>query len=106
MDNRVLTLISRYQPNPEELLNCCKQFSIEKMYDLRCKDRIYFRDGMIKVMNCTHSKYSCIRCKEIWYKEGKRHRDDLDPETGLTLPAYIRADGTQFWWKDGVQFTP
>ena len=29
------------------------------------------------------------------------HRDDRDPQTGLTLPAEIWADGAQMWYKNG-----
>ena len=55
-------------------------------------------------MNCKVKIYEWIKCKEIWWKEGKLHRDDVDPETGLTFPASIWADGTPFWYKEGVQF--
>ena len=41
-----------------------------------------------------------------YYKDLKRtirHRDEKDPETGLTLPAIIWADGIhKEWWKDGM----
>ena len=39
--------------------------------------------------------------KEIWYKEGKQHRDEIDPETGLTLPDVIWVDGSKEWYKNG-----
>ena len=51
-------------------------------------------------MNSKHHKYY-LKCKEICFKEGKQHRNDVDPSTALTLPAYIGADGTQKWWKEG-----
>ena len=34
-----------------------------------------------------------------WYKEGKLHRDN-------DQPAIIEANGTKYWCKDGVQYTP
>ena len=44
--------------------------------------------------------------KISYYKDLKRtirHRDEKDPETGLTLPAIIWADGIhKEWWKDGM----
>ena len=99
MDERVLPFISKYQTDLEELLNCSKLFTtLRRSYTLKCKNKVYFRDNAIKVNNC---KVNWIKCKEIWYKEGKSHRDDRDPETGLTLPAAIWADGTQFWYKEG-----
>ena len=33
-------------------------------------------------------------CAQLWYKEGKRHRDG-------DLPALIYANGTQCWYKEG-----
>ena len=101
MDERVLPFISKYQTDLEELLSCSKQFTTRRMYDLKCKNRVYFRDTVIKVKNCKNPKYSSMKYKEIWYKEGKVHRDDRDPKTGLTLPAYIWEDGSQFWYKEG-----
>ena len=47
-----------------------------------------------------------IKCKEIWYKDGKRHRDDRDPETRLNLPAIIEVDGTQEWYIERVRIDP
>jgi len=35
-----------------------------------------------------------------WYKNGKRHRDDLD-ENGRVLPAIVRSSGRKEWWKNG-----
>jgi hypothetical protein len=99
MDNRVLPFISRYQSGLDQLLSCSKQFTLGRLYDLRCKNRFYFRDGRIKIMNCTPGWN--LKCKESWYKEGKLHRGDRDPETGLTLPAEIWEDGVQFWYKEG-----
>ena len=107
MDNRVLPFISRYQSSLDQLLSCSKQFTLGRCYDLRCKNRVYFRDGRIKIMNCKHPIRDS-KCKEIeiWYKEGKRHRDDKNPETGLTLPAIIREDGTQVWYRNGSKIEP
>ena len=36
-----------------------------------------------------------------WAKKGEDHRDDRDPRTGLTLPAIIEADGTYYWCQNG-----
>ena len=36
-----------------------------------------------------------------WYNNGKRHRSDKDPLTGLILPAIIRANGDLEWWDNG-----
>ena len=103
MDNRVLPFISCYHLSLDQLLNCSKKCTMGRWYSLRCKNKLYFRDGAIKVMNCRYRQYSSIKCKEASYKEGKIHRDHVDPITGLTLPAIIWADGTQFWYKEGKQ---
>ena len=101
MDERILPFISKYQPCLEELLSCSKQFTSRRTYNLRWKNRVYFRDGAIKVMDCKDPEDFWVKCKEVWYKEGKLHRDERDPETGLTLPARIYANGTKVWYKDG-----
>ena len=67
---------------------------------------MYFRDTAIKVMDCIYPGINWKKCKEIWYKEGKYHRDEKDPETGLTLPAYITAAGTQIWYNEGTEIDP
>ena len=101
MDNRIIPFISRYLPVLDQLLNCSKKFTLGRWYNLRCKNKVYFRDGAVKMINCNHPVYTWIKCKDIWYKEGKVHRDDIDPSTGLTLPTVIYADGRQYWYKEG-----
>ena len=100
MDNRVLPFISKYQSSLEQLFRCSKQFTVRRAYNLKCKNKVYFRDTAIKVMNCYHSKFSSIKYKEIWYKEGKLHRDEKDHETGFTLPAITLKNEGMFWYKE------
>ena len=40
---------------------------------------------------------------KFWYKDGKQHRDEKDPYTGLTLPAVEYKNGDKFWYKDDQQ---
>ena len=101
MDTFCLNFVFNYQPIPEHILNCSKQFTLEREYDLKWKNRIYFTNNSIKVVNCKHFKYCWIKCKEIWWKEGVLHRDDVDSETGLTLPAIIYLNGSKEWYKEG-----
>ena len=98
MDNRVLPFISKYQSSLEQLFRCSKQFTVRRAYNLKCKNKVYFRDTAIKT--------SDVEYKEIWSKEGELHRDDIDPKTGLTLPAVIYANGTMHWWKEGKRLEP
>ena len=39
---------------------------------------------------------------KFWFKNGLRHRDTIDPDTGLTLPAIISPNGDQVWFKDNM----
>ena len=110
MDNRVLPFVSKYQPCLEQLLCCSKQFTTRRVYNLKCKNIVYFRNTVIKVIDC-----KVTNCKKIMFKEGKVHRDDRDPETGFTFPAIITADvplyddestglpgeEIQIWYKEG-----
>jgi hypothetical protein len=85
--NYLLNRIVSYQNSPGKLLSCCKQFTVNLRLDVRWKNRIYFRDSRIKLVNCKDPHSSWGKCKELWYKEGKEHRDDIDPESGRILPA-------------------
>jgi hypothetical protein len=101
LNNRILHRILSYQLDPEKLLSCCKKFTVFRSYNIRWKNRIYFKDNRIKIVNCIEPEY-WYKCKEIWYKKSKVHQDDIDPETGLTLPAIIEInDKSKYWYKDG-----
>jgi hypothetical protein len=39
-----------------------------------------------------------LRSRVCWYVNGQRHRTDIDPATGLTLPAEISHDGEEIIW--------
>ena len=36
-----------------------------------------------------------------WYLNGKLHREDINPETGLTMPAVEYANGDKYWYLNG-----
>jgi hypothetical protein len=38
----------------------------------------------------------------MWFFDGARHRDDVDPRTGFCLPAVIYADGTREWMQNAL----
>jgi hypothetical protein len=86
MDERILNKVCIYQQDPEKLLSCCKNFTIERISNIRWKNRIYFLDNRIKIINCKIDKF---KYKELWCKEGKEHKDDIDPKTGLTIYAGV-----------------
>lgn len=97
-----LTLLSRvtsYLDECHNLIGSSKKFGIDRRYQVRCCKAIYFRNTVVKMVNC---KYCYIQTKEQWYKEGKLHRDTINPATGLTLPAIIYPNGYQSWYKDGL----
>jgi hypothetical protein len=89
--------------NPEKLLNCSKQFSINRFRNIRWKNRIYFKDNRIKIKNITVEKYENLAygCGEIWYLNGEMHRNDIDPTTGLTFPTIIEWNESKHWYKEG-----
>jgi hypothetical protein len=103
MDERILNKVCSYQQNPEKLLSCCKNFTLERIRNIRWKNRIYFRDNRIKLVNCEDTQFYFQKCKEIWYKNGKKHCDDINPNTGLKFHAVIWRDGKKIWCKDGKQ---
>ena len=35
---------------------------------------------------------------KFWYLNGQYHRVEIDPETGLTMPAVEYANGTKLWY--------
>ena len=106
MDERILNKVCIYQQDPEKLLSCCKIFTLERIRNIRWKNRIYFRDNRIKIVNCeiNYSNY-----KQLWVKEGKEHRDDIDLKTGLIIYSSIGYydDGHyksflyKHWYKNG-----
>jgi hypothetical protein len=101
MDYRILNQICCFLPTPEKLLSSSKNFTLERFRNIRWKNRIYFKDNRIKLVNFEDPSYFFQKCKEFWYKNGKSHRDDIDLDTGLTLPAEIWENGPKFWYKDG-----
>jgi hypothetical protein len=102
MDERILNKVCIYQQDPEKLLSCCKKFTLERIRNIRWRNRIYFRDNKIKIINCKDPKYPWFfECKELWLKDGKKHRDDIDHNTGITLPALIYKNGIKCWYKNG-----
>lgn len=32
---------------------------------------------------------------KLWYKNGEKYRNDIDPDTGLILPLFIDWNGTE-----------
>lgn len=38
---------------------------------------------------------------KLWYQYGEYHRDEIDPETGLSLPAIEYSSGTKEWYING-----
>ena len=75
---------------------------IEKCYSKHLEKHfgkwVTFENGIPK------GEYYLIDSKgtEYWFKDGKYHRDEIDPETKLSLPAIITNKGIQLWYKDGV----
>lgn len=96
MDERRLFFISKYQDNLEQLLSCSKQFTLRD-FDLRTKRFIYFKTNVIR-----EERNTGFVKKELWYYNNKLHRDQLDHETGLPLPAIIWSNGIKFWYTNGV----
>jgi uncharacterized membrane protein (UPF0127 family) len=101
MNKRILNKICIYQQYPEKLLSCCKNFTLERIRNIRWKNRIYFRDNRIKIVNCESCEYLFEKYKEKWLKNGKIHRYEIDPKTGLILPAIICYNGIKCYYKDG-----
>jgi hypothetical protein len=101
MDRRILNQICYFLPNPEKVLNSCKQFTNQRIYNIRWKNKVYYTDNRIKSVNTQEVSFYFNTCKEIWFKEGKIRRDDIDPVTGLTLHATIWRSGAKIWYKDG-----
>ena len=102
--NYLFNKIFIYQKDPGKLLSCCKKFTVNRRYDVRWKNRIYFKDNKIKIVNCKDSHTRWTKCKEIWYKEGKVYQDDIDPENGCIFPAIISKCEKQlykFFYKGG-----
>lgn len=99
----------------DEIDNCYTQH-MEKYFE----QTVHFKNGK------PYGKYKIIdeRKNEYWYKDTKLHRDEVDPKTGLSLPAIIEYyhededDPTyvydpdsefeinEYFFKDGVQFYP
>jgi hypothetical protein len=103
MDYRILNNICYFLHSPENLLSCCKQFTVKRFRNIRWKNRVYLRDNKIKIINCENLKYQVYICKELWCKNGKAHFDEIDNKTGLKLPAKICSNGSKYWYKDGKQ---
>lgn len=38
---------------------------------------------------------------KLWYQYGEYHRDEIDPKTGLSLPAIEYSSGTKEWYING-----
>jgi hypothetical protein len=94
MNNRILNKICYFLPNPGELLSCCKNFSIKRVRNIRWKNRIYFKNTSIKLIeykkffpNIYRKNIPCT--KYTYYKNGKKHNDIINPKTGHTLPLLI-----------------
>lgn len=103
MESMTLVFISRYQENLQQLLSCCKEWTINREYKCKCKNMIYTRDSAIMVANGKHPepKQCLAKCKEVWWKEGEIHRDHIDLDTGFTLPAIIYYDDDTDWYLNG-----
>lgn len=107
MDYRFFNEICGFLPTPGKLLSCCKKLTVKRVRDIRWRNRIYYKDNRTKIVNCKYiskiDMFGAIKYfyKEIWYKEGKEHRDDIDLKTGLTLPAKIDRNETKYWCKNG-----
>jgi hypothetical protein len=105
----LLNRIVSYQLAPEKFLSCCKQFTVDRKYNIRWKNRIYFRDNRVKIINIKeydeyYDEDDYIIIYEVWYKNGKRHRDDIDPKTGNTLHASIDDFECKIWYKNGEKY--
>jgi hypothetical protein len=46
------------------------------------------------------------RGHQIWVKKGIPHRDEIDPDTGIYLPAKICRNGNKYWYRNGIKFIP
>lgn len=101
MDKYQLNFVSRYQPDLQELLSCSKQFTLKRENNLKCKNRVYYKNTSIKCLNYHYSKNNSIIYQEVWYKNGKFHRNERDPVTGILLPAAIIKNGIPVWYKNG-----
>jgi hypothetical protein len=101
MDCRILNKLCYFLNSPEKLLSCSKHFAIKRVRNIRWKNRIYFKDNRVKIINCEILYHIGNKCKEIWYKNGKRHKDDIDPKTGFTFPAIILECGIKEWHQEG-----
>ena len=101
MDERILNKVCIYQQDLEKLLSCCKNFTLERIRNIRWKNRIYYRDNRIKMINCENCQNPFEKYKEKWLKNGKIHRDEIDPKTGIILPAIICYDEIECYYKDG-----
>jgi hypothetical protein len=58
-------------------------------------------DETVEWLDKHNIKYELVRREiiddtELWYKNGKLHRDN-------DLPAYIECNGSQEWWINGVK---
>jgi len=38
---------------------------------------------------------------KLWFLNGRYHREDINPETGLTMPAIEYANGNKSWYSNG-----
>jgi hypothetical protein len=103
MNRLILNELCYFLPTPEKLLNSCKKFTIQRIYNIRWKNRVYFIDNRIKMKNSRFIKVPWIINTTIWYKDGKIHRDDIVPETGFVLPAVIDDVKHKRWYKDGKE---
>jgi hypothetical protein len=119
MNNRILHKICYFLHSPDKLLSCCKKIFVKRVKNIRWKNRIYYKDNRIKIKT-NNNLFECsellefeeyddendydsegnLLIKEIWFKYGEKHRDEIDPKTGLTLPAYID-DCLKKWYKYG-----
>jgi hypothetical protein len=107
MDKQILNQICYFLPIPEKVLSSCKKFTIQRIYNIRWKNRVYYTDNRIKIINCKVFKKIIIPwiftgIKKLWYKDGNIHRDDIDSTTGLVFPALIDDVDVKGWYKDGI----
>ena len=100
MNLRILNQICYFIQTPDKLLSSSKCFTIKRFGNIRWKNRIYFKDNRIKIINCKDPQNILINCKEIWYNNHKVHRDDIDSKTGLTLPAEIWENDLKYWYNN------
>jgi hypothetical protein len=65
-------------------------------------DKYFWIDG--KNMNDPNKKSGLVvkpNGTKTWYRNGVKHRDEIDPITGEDLPALIETNGSMYWYRDG-----